>query len=470
MRMKTMRAFLATVAVAASVAASGCSVIVDGAIADRDAGGQVGDIDAGSRDGGGGEVDGGGGGIISCTGMADGTMCGGGRVCIAEACEISACGDGVVDPALGEECDDENDVPGDGCESDCDLTCRDAADCNDGLPCNGEETCGDDHVCVAGTPLTNGESCEQPSGEAGVCRGVDCVQAGCGNALVDEGEACDDGNPDDGDGCDSDCTFSCESDVDCDDGSVCTGTETCDISNHVCVAGTTLACDDGSPCTSNQCDDVMGCVYPLIDMDGDGYASDELGACGTDCNDARDDVNPGAVELCGDGLDSDCNGEVNPATTPFWYLDCDDDGFAVVGAASQPSCAEPAPGACGGGWTTRVPVAGDHMTFDCRDNNALVKPNQSTYQSTAIPGATSSYDYDYNCNLTETRRWTVTGVSATASCSNSILRGLCIGSSGWTGTTVPACGASAAFSGCEYNSRAASCVRTRYTSRAQQCL
>lgn len=461
--MKTLHAVFVGYAFAASVVTSGCSVIVDDAIRDRDAGGGRDAGDVNEFDGGGmdGSV-----AIISCVGMEDGTMCGGGRVCIEEACEISECGDGVVDPALGEECDDENDVPGDGCENDCDLTCEDASDCDDGRPCNGEETCGDDHVCVEGTPLPRGESCEQPSGAEGVCRDADCVPAACGNMVEDDGEECDDGNTTDGDGCNSDCTYSCENDADCDDGSVCTGTETCNVETHVCVAGTLLECDDGSPCTSNQCDDVMGCVYPLIDMDGDGYASQELGACGTDCNDNRDDIHPGAVELCGDALDSDCDGNINPPSIPFWYLDCDDDGYAPLGAVSQQSCSEPAPSACGGGWTTRVPVSGDRTTYDCRDTNALVRPNQTTFQTAVIPGASTSIDYDYNCDLVEERRWTLTGVSTTAACTG-ILRA-CNGLSGWTGTTAPACGGAASFSSCDYNVRTG-CTRTRYASRTQSC-
>ena len=41
-----------------------------------------------------------------------------------------------------------------------------------------------------------------------------------------------------------------------------------------------------------------------IDADGDGYLSDE------DCDDTNASVNPSASELC-DGLDNDCNGEVD---------------------------------------------------------------------------------------------------------------------------------------------------------------
>ena len=458
MKMKTSSAVLAMCLLGAGVVASGCSVIVDGAIQDRDGGN-------------GGDTDGGGGGIISCTGMADGTMCGGGRVCIDEACEISECGDGVVDPALGEECDDQNDVPGDGCEDNCDLSCEDDADCDDELPCNGQETCGDDNTCVAGTQLGNGASCTQPDGAEGVCREVDCVAAGCGNSLVADGEECDDGNTTDGDGCDADCTYSCETDAECDDGSVCTGSETCDVTSHVCVPGTNLECDDASPCTTNQCDDVMGCVYPLIDMDGDGYASLELGACGTDCNDMRDDVSPGAVELCGDALDSDCNGDVNPASTPDWFPDCDDDGYAQLSAVSlaRQSCSEPPASACGGGWTTRLPVSGDRSTYDCRDTNATVRPSQTTYYSTPITGSTS---YDYNCDGTNEKRYPdqSSGVLSTASCTLS--RGGCVGLSGWTTAASPACGATGQYSTCLPNCilgcTPTSCIRTMAT-RTQSC-
>ena len=40
------------------------------------------------------------------------------------------------------------------------------------------------------------------------------------------------------------------------------------------------------------------------DNDGDGYTSDD-----GDCDDDNADVNPGAEEIPGDGVDSNCNGE-----------------------------------------------------------------------------------------------------------------------------------------------------------------
>jgi hypothetical protein len=180
-------------------------------------------------------------------------------------------------------------------------------------------------------------------------------------------------------------------------------------------------------------------------MDRDGHASIDLGPCGTDCNDMREDVNPDARELCGDALDSDCDGEPNPASTPTWYVDCDDDGYAALGAASQVRCDEPARSGCGGGWTTRVPVSGTRSTYDCNDSNANVRPSQTGWFTTAITGAPTSSDFDYNCDGTETRQYTTTGVTSGA-CST--LFGSCIGAAGWTGTSTPVCGASASYSYC----------------------
>lgn len=47
------------------------------------------------------------------------------------------------------------------------------------------------------------------------------------------------------------------------------------------------------------------------DSDGDGY-SVEGGACGeVDCDDSDAAVNPGATEVCGDGVDNDCDGQID---------------------------------------------------------------------------------------------------------------------------------------------------------------
>lgn len=64
----------------------------------------------------------------------------------------------------------------------------------------------------------------------------------------------------------------------------------------------------------NECltyDDTSGVGLDTgaCDIDGDGYADVEQG--GTDCNDDRNDINPGAEEVCGNSDDEDCDGEVD---------------------------------------------------------------------------------------------------------------------------------------------------------------
>jgi hypothetical protein len=84
-------------------------------------------------------------------------------------------------------------------------------------------------------------------------------------------------------------------------------------------------CDDGNPCTTDTCNtDDMECDHDPLDADGDGFVAitapdDETFCGGTDCDDTRDDVYPGAAEGCGDADDLDCSG------TPD--RDDDDDGY-----------------------------------------------------------------------------------------------------------------------------------------------
>ncbi|MEE2751097.1 MAG: putative metal-binding motif-containing protein, partial [Myxococcota bacterium] len=56
------------------------------------------------------------------------------------------------------------------------------------------------------------------------------------------------------------------------------------------------------------------------DLDGDGYADD--------CDDNNPDVFPGNAETC-DGLDNDCNGQIddNAIDGRLFYADADSDGF-----------------------------------------------------------------------------------------------------------------------------------------------
>jgi hypothetical protein len=55
----------------------------------------------------------------------------------------------------------------------------------------------------------------------------------------------------------------------------------------------------------------VDCPMECTDNDGDGY-SVEGGSCGAmDCDDGNADVNPGALEVCGDNIDNNCNGSTD---------------------------------------------------------------------------------------------------------------------------------------------------------------
>ncbi len=68
----------------------------------------------------------------------------------------------------------------------------------------------------------------------------------------------------------------------------------------------TIVCQDGSKISSN---------YQIIDNDQDGYPSNYM----IDCNDENPNVSPGSSEVCGNGIDDNCNGQADencPAPTP----------------------------------------------------------------------------------------------------------------------------------------------------------
>ncbi|MBN1773723.1 MAG: DUF4215 domain-containing protein [Deltaproteobacteria bacterium] len=262
--------------------------------------------------------------------------------------EVSpTCGNGTVEP--GEECDDGNGTPDDGCENDCSWSCEGSDECDDGDACNGTETCGDDHRCATGTPPPDGTACTTPGGESGVCRGGTCALASCGDGVVDTGEQCDDANTDNtddclsncrdascgdgyartgveqcddgnaiaGDGCEADCSWSCEAPDDCDDDEPCNGVEDCSAA-HVCTPGTPPA--EGSECTTaggaeGACRGgicaAVGCGNGFVDPgeECDDGNTDNTDACLSDCRNAT----------CGDGYvrtgTEDCDGAPPRACT-----------------------------------------------------------------------------------------------------------------------------------------------------------
>lgn len=98
-------------------------------------------------------------------------------------CTVAACGDGIVNQAAGEQCDE-----GAGDTASCDADCT-LAECGDGY-----------------TNSAAGEICDD-GGDSPECDG-NCSIPECGDGYVNAaaGEVCDDGNAANGDICNATCT------------------------------------------------------------------------------------------------------------------------------------------------------------------------------------------------------------------------------------------------------------------------
>lgn len=393
--------------------------------------------------------------LSECVGKSDGEVCGadGKSICLDERCVTSSCGDGYLDTAGGEECEDDNEIAGDGCTA-CRFDCTTNNDCDDGLICTGSESCDvSNHRCLPGGLAKDGTVCQQSSGAQGVCNGGVCVQLGCGNGAPDGNEQCDDGNKVSGDGCENDCTWTCQQNGDCDDGDPCTGKETCDTSDPqkpVCKAGTPTVCS--SPNCAGSCDSKTGgCVYP--DGDADGVA------CNKDCDDKDPSVFPGAPE-CKDGKDNDCDpGTPDGAAGDCrCYVDGDRDGFApdTLGSLVALPCPK--------GYTPTRPSS--PANTDCFDERSDVKPGQTQWftkphcRKFDKAGLCTSTSFDYDCSGASEQRYTAVHTSCKG------LGSKCNGE-GWGGS-VPKCGVTAPYVICKSQGSFLPCLPIP-SSRVQAC-
>ncbi|MFT4569659.1 MAG: cysteine-rich repeat protein/parallel beta-helix repeat protein [Candidatus Binatia bacterium] len=99
---------------------------------------------------------------------------------------------------------------------------------------------------------------------SGITVDIGADEITCGDNVVGAGEECDDGGLVDGDGCDSNCTFTaCGNAIltageTCDDGNTDVG-DCCDATCSLEVAGS--SCDDGTVCTLvDECDGLGACI------------------------------------------------------------------------------------------------------------------------------------------------------------------------------------------------------------------
>jgi len=254
------------------------------------------------------------------------------------------------------------------------------------------------------------------------------------------------------------------------------GTMTCTMGMLTCtgaIGPTDETCNEiDDDCDGSVDEGVISTFY--FDGDGDGYGVTTTAAMfctppsgyvsmNGDCDDHVASVHPGATEVC-NGVDDNCNGQIDegvlhyyypdcdgdgfaPSSTPVsgcmpppttticafstrrwiempvpgtpattdcmdldatlrpdnvWYVDCDGDGYASVGARSQVSCFSPvAAMACSqptAAWTLTAPTSTSHQ--DCFDLDAHAFPGSSYFSATPFHPGGGAVSYDYNCNGT----------------------------------------------------------------------
>ncbi len=103
--------------------------------------------------------------------------------------------------------------------------------------------------------------------------------------------------------------------------------EDCDDGDASVNPGASEVCDDG---IDNNCDGVDDTC--ILDADGDGFLAED------DCDDQNASVYPGATEDCYDGLDNDCNGIITECLDPV--MTYEEDLYGVRGTYSTAIAAD----------------------------------------------------------------------------------------------------------------------------------
>jgi hypothetical protein len=194
-----------------------------------------------------------------------------------------------------EQCDDSNNIAGDGCSADCKIECKTDNDCpDDGNPCTNDICDQNTHFCAHPNntaPCDDGDQCTVNDVCAGgVCTpgpqedcsdGISCTLDFCANHQT--GECAH--NPS---GCE------CQTDLDCDDQNDCTN-EFCDLSSFSCVrSNNSNSCDDGIFCNGTDTCGEGSCSIHSGDPCANGLQ------CDNTCNEANQNCHAPDGTSCDD--------------------------------------------------------------------------------------------------------------------------------------------------------------------------
>jgi len=203
----------------------------------------------------------------------------------SSTCQTEACGNGRID--CGEICDDGDDLPGapaDECAGEC------AADCqalfpicgNGALECAEQDDDGNQTDCDGVSSTCRIEACgngvRECDEECDDASDPDCNEAicrlepvDCGNNVLNEGEECDDANKNDCDGCSHLCT------------------------KEGCGNGIVETCPLGSSVASEECDDSnLQCLDGCSPTCRDEVCGNGIRDCGEPCDEGTENGQPGS--------------------------------------------------------------------------------------------------------------------------------------------------------------------------------
>ncbi|MBI4437441.1 putative metal-binding motif-containing protein [Candidatus Uhrbacteria bacterium] len=259
--------------------------------------------------------------------------------------------DAAVNPAAIETCDD--------IDNDCDGAVDPSTSV--GVTDWYYDGDGDSWGDSSGVPVTQ---CDQPAGylaDASDCDDTDAAVNPDGIEVCDGADNDCDGvtDPDDsadaptwyGDGDGDGYGLSTDTAVACSApaGYVADATD-CDDGNDPVNPGATEVCNEVDDDCDGTIDEGVETTF-YGDWDGDGYgnaviteseceASAGYVADATDCNDRDKDVNPGATEVCDEGVDNDCSGvaddddtATDASTMSEYYADADEDTYGDASVA-----------------------------------------------------------------------------------------------------------------------------------------